>query len=170
MSPFYLIWQYNDAVIRGQQDGSWVDGELTFPVSFPGEYSSALRVTLRSSARDTGTFETLQGLKLYLQGSDAAVVQQQWPVISADRPELNGGFEISFDNGRTYTRFDATHGLESNVSTWLTVPASAIGLDGQNGILGPFDQAHFLVRYRIPPTATLFGKLDIRLAAGFDIV
>jgi hypothetical protein len=170
MTSFYLIWQQNDKVLRGQENGSWADGALTFPVSFPGRYSDALLITLRSSARDSHTFETLNNVKLFLLGSDVPVVQKQWPVLDATRPEMNGGFEISFDNGRNYIRFDANNGLETNPATWITIPASAIGLDGADGILGPFDQAHFLVRYKVPPQVTLFKVLDIRLAASFDVV
>lgn len=172
MTSFYLIWQYNDQVLRGQEDGSWVDGALTFPVTFPGRFSEAKKVTLRSSARDSNTLETLTNVKLFLTGDadDLQIVQSIWPAMDADRPELNGGLEISFDEGRTYTRFSSAVGLQSNSGTWITLPASAIGLNGTDGKLGPFDQAHMLLRYKIPPGADQYRVFDVRLGVSFDVV
>lgn len=172
MTSFYLIWQYNDQVIRGRADDAWVDGALTFPVTFPGRFSEAKKVTLRSSARDSNTLETLTNVKLFLTGDpdDINIVQQDWPTVDITHPELNGGLEISFDDGRTYTRFSATAGLQSNSATWITLPAEAVGLNGLDGQLGPFDQAHMLLRYKIPPGADQFRIFDVRLGASFDIV
>jgi hypothetical protein len=178
MPAFYVIWQQNGVLLQGVNPigGSWTANPLVFPVSFPGQVSIPQSATLRSSARDTNTLETLVGVKVYLTGlaADIAIVQSQWPYLgnafTPARPELNGGVEISFDQGRSYTRFSNEVGLEATPSTWITLPAISVGLNGIAGQLGPFDQAHMLVRFNIPQGATLYKVPDIRIAADFDII
>jgi hypothetical protein len=176
-SSFYLIWEQPDITLRGYAATTgWVDGGLSFPVCFPQRYSEAKIVTLRSSARDSGTLETLKSVKFYLTGNatDLIQVQETWPYygssFSPNRVELNGGFEISFDEGRTYTRFSKTAGYASDPSTWISLPASAVGLNGIAGQLGPYDRARIYMRYRVPQQATNYKLLDVRLAVDFDIV
>ena len=60
-------------------------------------------------------------------------------------------------------------GDQNDPSTLILLPASAIGSDGQDGVLGPYDQATFYLRFVIPPTAALFKALDIQLAVDCDI-
>lgn len=171
---FYLIWQYGESLLRGYENGGWVENKLSFRISFPGRVSDALPVTLRSSARDSHTFETLKAVKFYLTGSDVPVVQEQWPYLgnafNPARAELNGGFELSFDGGRTWNRFSREVGYEKNPATWLDLPSNAVGAGAVAGQLGPFDRARLLVRYVIPPKVDLFKVLDIQLAVDFDIV
>ena len=172
--PFYLIWKRGDTLLRGYEESAWVDGSLVFPITFPGRTSAAVPITLQSSARDTRTFETLQNIRLYLTGTDVSLVQETWPyygdTCTPSRPELNGGFEVSFDHGRSWTRFSKTVGYEPDPSTWVSIPTTAVGLSGLTGQLGPFDQAHLLVRYTVPQQTTVFKVLDIQLAADFDVV
>lgn len=178
MPAFYLIWEQNGSLLQGVDPSSkkWTAGSLVYPVSFPGSLSIPQVATLRSSARATNTLETLSGVKLYLTGntSDLSIVQGQWPYLgnsfTPSRPELNGGMEISFDGGRSYTRFSNEVGLEATSATWITLPAVSVGLNGIAGQLGPFDQAHFLLRFNIPQGATLYKVPDVRLAADFDII
>lgn len=170
---FYLNWQKGDTVLRGFDAGQFLDGKLVYPIGFPAITTDAQAITLRSSARDTHTFENLTNLKLYLTGSDVSVVQESWPYLgdafTPARPELNGGFQISFDGGRNYITFDKQHGYEQDPSTWIQVPGIAIGLNGADGVLGAFDDAHFLVRYKIPSLAATFKVLDLQLIPDFDI-
>jgi hypothetical protein len=174
VTPFYLIWQRDDLLLRGRTNQTWVDGQATFPISFPGRKTEALPLTLRSSARDSHTFETLKSVQFYLTGTDVPIVQEEWPTLgdafTPVRPELSGGFEVSFDRGRSWTRFSSTVGHASDPATWVSLPALAVGLNGVTGQLGPFDQAHLLVRYVIPPQAADFKIFDIQLAVDFDIV
>ncbi len=180
MPGFHLVWQKDEALLKGYDYSadSWVDGQLTFPVSHPGRYSDTKIITLRSSARDQGTLDVLTSVKLYLTGSseDLEQIIEVWPFISETKPELNGGFEISFDEGRTYTRFQYVSGGSSNVgyegdsTTWLTLPSEAIGLNGITGQLGPFDRAKMYVRFKIPPQATNYNLLDIKLAVDCDVI
>lgn len=170
---FYINWQKGDTVLRGVDGGQFVDNKLVYPIGFPAGTTDAQLISLRSSARDTHTFERLTNLRLYLTGSDVSIVQESWPYLgntfSPARPELNGGFLISFDGGRNYITFDKTHGYESDPTTWIQVPALAIGLNGIDGVLGAFDDAQFLVRYKIPSLASSFKVLDIQLVPDFDI-
>jgi hypothetical protein len=115
----------------------------------------------------------LKSVKIFLTGdpSDINMVQNVWPTLGgANRPELNGGYDISFDFGRTYTRFDSTHGLESDSTTWIVLPSESIGLQGQDGVLTAFDTAHMLVRVVVPPGDIEYKSFDIRLAMDFDIL
>lgn len=174
MSSFYIIWSKSGSVLRGYDAGAEVDGSAIYPVAFPGTYSETEAITMATSAGAARTLESLTNLKLFLTGSDVNPVQTVWPELGSQftppRPDYNGGFEISFDQGRNYTRFDSTHGLASDPSTWITVPAISIGEGAVDGKLGPFDRATFYVRFRIPPAVDNFKLLDIQLAAGFDIV
>jgi hypothetical protein len=174
MAPFYLIWQRDDLLLRGFDGQAWVDGKAVFPITFPGRKTAVLPVTLRSSARDSHTFETLSDVRFYLTGTDVPLVQGTWPyygnAFTPARPELNGGFEVSFDGGRLWTRFSRDVGYEADPATWVSLPALAVGLNGIAGQLGPFDQAHLLVRYVVPPQAIDFKVLDLQLAVDCDIV
>lgn len=173
VSPFYLIWQRDDLLLRGRAAEAWVDGQAVFPITFPGRKTEALSLTLRSSARDSHTFETLTNVRFYLTGADVPIVQAAWPAygnaFTPARPELSGGLEVSFDQGHSWTRFSTTVGYESNPATWLELPAIAVGLGGTAGQLGPFDQAHLLVRFVVPPQATEFKVFDLQLAVDCDI-
>jgi len=172
--PFYLVWQRDDRLLRGHEGQAWVDGKLTFPITFPGHTTDPVPVTLRSSARDSLTFETLMNVRLYLTGTDVPLVQETWPyygdAFTPARPELNGGFEVSFDNGHAWSRFSKEVGHASDAATWLLLPAGPVGFDGIAGQLRFADQAHLLVRYTIPPQAADFKVLDIQLAVDCDIV
>jgi hypothetical protein len=175
VNPSYFVWQQNGALLRGRLNGEWVDGGLVFPVGFPGVPNVTQTITLQSSASSEGSLETFKNVKIYLTGDpgDLAIVQGVWPAYgdayTPPRPEMNGGFEISFD-GSNFLRFSKTVGLESDPSTWLTLPAVSIGQNGQDGVLGAFDSAQFFVRYTIPFVAGVFKTYNIQLAADADII
>lgn len=163
-APFQIIWS---DVANNVLTQSW------FQIGFPNTSSLPQQLQVRSNAAALRTFETLTGVKLYLTGNpvDLNVVQNIWPTLGGvTRPELNGGYDISFDFGRTYIRFDSTHGLESNPGTWITLPVEAIGQQGTAGVLGAFDAAHLVVRVVVPPGAVDFRKLDVQLTMDFDIL
>lgn len=163
-TPFQLVWSDVSNNILTQK---W------FPISFPATTSIPQQLQVRSNASTLQTFETLTGVKFFLTGdpTDVDTVQNIWPNLGdINKPELNGGVEISFDFGRTYTRFDQTHGLESSPATWISLPVEAVGTQGAFETLGAFDTAHLIVRYVIPPGAIQFKSLDIRLALDFDII
>lgn len=174
MTPSYFVWSKNGTLIRGFHNGSWVDGNLTFPIAFPGAPSQTDIITLQSSASSEGSLETFRNVKLYLTGdpADIAVVQGLWPNLgnayTPPRTEMNGGFEISFD-GSNFIRFSKTVGWEADPSTWITLPAISVGQQGQAGILGAFDTAQFYVRYVIPSVAGVYKTFNLQLAADADI-
>lgn len=163
-APFQLVWSdVSNNILTSQ----W------FPIAFPATTSQPRQLQVRSNAAALQTFETLTGVKFYLTGdpTDVNTVQNIWPSLGGvDKPELNGGIEISFDFGRTYIRLDLTHGLESDPSTWIDLPVEAVGTQGAAKTLGAFDTAHLIVRYIVPPGAIQFKQLDIRLALDFDII
>jgi hypothetical protein len=173
-NPFYLIWQEGSTVLEGYSNGDWIDGQLTFPIVFPGVTTPAQALSLSSSASTNLTFETLINVAFYLTGSDAPVVQDEWPYLTDAygnaTPAVTGGVEISFDNGLTWNRFSNTVGLASTPSTWLALPQEAVGSVGTAGQIGAFDTAHMLVRYVIPPSVTLTKILDVQLQVDCDVV
>lgn len=157
----------------------WLDGSgnplpaAVFPIAFPGTTTPPQLVQMRSNAANLQTYETLEGVSFFLAGDpdDLNTVQNIWPTMgNASQSGLNGGYEISFDSGRTFVRFDATHGVRANQSTWISLPAEAIGSQGIDGVLGAFDTAHLIVRAVVPPGAIQFQSFSIQLGAGFDVV
>lgn len=174
ISPSYFVWKQNGLLLRGRLNDGWVDGNLAFPVGFPGVPNTTQTLLLSSSASSEGTLETFRNVKLYLTGDpgDIAIVQGLWPTYgnsyNPPRTEINGGLDISFD-GANYTRFSSTVGWEADPSTWLTLPAVAIGLNGTDGVLGAYDSAQILIRFTIPYVADLFKTYNIQLAADADI-
>lgn len=163
--PLHLIWTMNGVQLRGMSDGVWNDGSLLHGVSHPGRVSASRDIRLQSSARADHTFEKLTGVRLYLDGTDEElqIVQEVWPA-------LGGGIEISFNDGRSYQLFSTVVGYKSNPNTWLLLPAEAAGLNGQDGVLGPFDSAHMFLRYRVPAESNDFRLYQVRLEADFDVV
>lgn len=169
---FYLTWQQNGTVIRGFDGAQEVNGSLFMPISFPGSIGMQQAITLSTSALQDGTFDTLQGVKLYLTGDpdDVNTVQMIWPYLNNQRQDLNGGLEISFDNWVSVTRFDKYNGNFADPSTWIVLPAKSIGLYGIDGTLGAFDTAHIMIRYTVPPGADQNQVMNIWLEADFDVV
>lgn len=163
---FSLIWQTDDGVLATNQ--------LPFGVAFPARTTEAFAAQLRSNARDLRTTDTLTAVRFYLSGSYAVQVVEQWPqygqAFTPERTDLNGGFEVSFDDGATWIRFDLSHGWQGDPSTWIPLPASALGSNGIAGTIGPLDIAHLLVRLVVPPGAGDFTTLDLRLVADCDVV
>ncbi len=199
-TPFNLIWSQNGSIIRGYQNEAYIEGSLVFPVTFPGNITDAQTITLNSSAQADGTLDILSGVKLYLVGdpTDLNTVQGYtpsaafppptggWPLgwpnlgaaFSPARPEMNGGLQISFD-GNNWTTFSSVQagapgsigvGDQSDPSTWILLPAAAIGTGASNGIIGPYDMATIYLRYMIPATDIVFKVFDIQLAVDCDIV
>lgn len=163
-TPFSLIWS-NSSGVPITSAG--------FPVGFPGTISTAQILEVASNAIALQTYESLVGVGFFLVGdaNDINTVQNIWPTLGGTtQPQLNGGIDISFDGGQTYTRFDSTHGVQGTPSTWIYLPAVSVGAQGTAETIGAFDTAHFIVRYVIPPGATQFGILNISLGLGFDIL
>jgi hypothetical protein len=162
--PFQIVWSdVSNNILTAE----------AFPINFPGQSTTPAQLQVRSNAVTLQTYETLVGVKFFLTGDpdDINIVQNIWTTIGGStRPELNGGVDISFDFGQTYIRFDITHGLESAPSTWIPLPAEAVGAQGADQTLGAFDTAHIIIRYVIPPGATQYEKFDIRLGIDFDIL
>lgn len=162
--PFQLIW--TDASNNTLT-------QATFPISFPGVITPPQQLQVHSNAAALQTFETLIDVKFYLTGTAADVntVQNVWTTLGpANQPQLNGGYDISFDYGQTYSRFNATTGVQSKPLTWIPLPAKAVGIQGANQTLGAFDIAHLMIRMVIPPGITQFQKMDVRLGMDFDII
>jgi hypothetical protein len=177
MASLYLIWQENGTVLTGQDSsGNWINNNETFAINYPGNMTEAHILNVYSSAQINKTYNTLINVKLYLTGDAESlqIVQEFWPILGNGyvpfRTNLNGGFEISFDGGSNYTRFSTSVGYQQDPSTWITLPAISVGINGQDGVLGAFDIATLIVRFVIPPGSVEFQKLNIGLALDFDVI
>ena len=178
--PFSLLWSQNGTLIHG---GS-VSKVLVYPAMFPGKTSLVQKISLTSSAQVNGTFEILNGVKFYLTGTDEDLdlVQGQWPNLgfayNPPRSEMDGGLQISFDgnNWITFSRLDphiiGSQGIgdKDDPSTWLELPGVAIGLNGADGGLGPYDVATIYLRYVVPDSHLEYRIFDINLAVDCDVV
>lgn len=173
-NPFYLIWQQAGTLLRGNDGVQWVDGELGYPIVYPGVTTNAQNLTLQSSAAFNLGLDTLINVCFFLTGSDVAMVQEEWPYLGdayiPARPETNGGFEISFDNGSTWIRFNKTTGYQADRSTWIPLSELAVGSSGFAGVISPYDSASVAVRFVIPPGVTISKILDIQLSVDFEVV
>jgi hypothetical protein len=160
----YLVWTQGSALLVGEFNHIFEQQEAIQGISFPNHSTTPIPIEMASSARDHFTFDTLINVKLYLTGDpeQIAIVQGTWPA-------QGGGLFISYDGGRTYTAFSTTYGYEPNPTTWVTLPAASVGISGQDGVLGPFDAAHFVVKYVIPEQATQYQIYDISLTCDFDV-
>lgn len=160
----FLVWTQGSGVLIGRVNLVFQENEAIAGISFPNNETIPINVRMASSAHDLQTFDTFRNVKLYLTGDPDQIntVQTVWP-------SQGGGLFISYDGGRSYTVFSPTYGLESDPSTWVLLPAKSIGLGGQDGILGPFDSANFVLKYVIPEQATQFQIYDIALTADFDV-
>lgn len=168
--PFQVFWtDASGNEIKGPDNPT---GTYMFPVVFPGTSSLATQIQMRTNARDLQSYETVQNVSFYLSGNatDVNTVQNVWPVISSSQSQLNGGFDISFDFGRTYIRFNNTTGVLGDPSSWILLPAEAIGSQGVDGQLGAFDSATMIIRLVIPPSATEYKILNIELGVDFDVI
>jgi hypothetical protein len=172
-----LIWKLNGNTLK---DGT-INNPLVFPVVFPATVGTSQTIAMTSSATIDGTFSTLENVKLYLQGDPDQIdtLLNVWTNYGTNsvpqRPDLNGGIEISFDNGSTFTRLgsapDGTRiGFPDEQTTWITLPASCIVPGALAGTLGPVDIAMFSVRYIVPPLADQFQIFNVRIEVSFDVV
>jgi len=182
MLPLHVQWTdpTGSIVYRGGDfaEETWQYQALLEGVLFPAQYSTIQSVVLRNPACDyrleaqlegqsvTGNVQTYSNIRLYLTGDSAAQVQQVWPA-------LGGGYEISFDQGITWTLFDSDHGLESDPSTWVALKGSAVALGAPDGQLGPFpptNQAVLQLRLRVPFGVAQFGQYRLSLGIDLDVL
>jgi hypothetical protein len=168
---YYVNWIQNGIVLTGKSEGTWTNNPLVFPINYPGNSTLSSEVVLHSSSFVNTQNYNLKNVSFYLTGSDSLAIQTIWPYIgdtyTPTRPELNGGFEISFD-GNTWIRFNSGIGLQTNRSTWLTLSSLSTG-NGIDGLLGPLDTATLMLRYVVPSNITLYKVLDVNLAISFEV-
>jgi hypothetical protein len=160
----YLNWTQGSAVLIGLVNLVFQENQCVQGITFPSHETTPVNVRMSSSSHDLQTFDTFRNVKLYLTGDpkQIAVVQGVWPT-------QGGGLFISYDGGKTYTAFSTTYGYEAAPSTWVLLPAVAVGLNGLNGVLGPFDSANLVLKYVIPEQATQYDIYNIQLTADFDV-
>jgi hypothetical protein len=152
------------AVLIGLVNTVFQENPCIEGITFPSNSTAPVNVRMSSSSHDLQTFDTFRNVKLYLTGdpNQIATVQGLWPT-------QGGGLFISYDGGKTYTPFTTTYGYEADPTTWVLLPAVAVGLGGLNGILGPFDSANLVLKYVIPEQADQYQIYDIQLTADFDV-
>lgn len=166
MAPgFFLIWSRNFSVLVGKNGNEFLQKPAIHGISFPGNSTNPISINVKSSASQNHTFETLKNVQLYITGPASQI-----KTIQLDWPALGGGLQISFDEGKTYNTFTTTYGYYADSSTWVTLPAIAVGLNGIAGTLGPFDSASMLLRYVIPEGATQLSVFELALTADFDVI
>jgi hypothetical protein len=157
---YQLIWTAN---------GIPATPEVYFNVSFPATTSTYITLIVSSPASTNNTTETLENVCFFLDGVDAGLIQS-WTTLSSTQTTLNGGAQISFDSGNTWTTFNSSNGLKSDNSTWIPLPGTAISSIAQNGVLAPYDSGTILLRLVIPPSFSDYGVLSFLLGVDFDIV
>ena len=169
---YYINWIQNGNVVVGKTGLTWIKEDLVYPINYPGGITPPQSVSLQSSSLANNQNYVLQNIYLYLTGEDANTVQTVWPYLGNTsipvRPELSGGFEISFD-GISWTRFNSSIGVQNNRETWLLLSSESTG-NGVDGQLGPLDVANIMLRYVIPPGITLYKVLDVSLGINFEVV
>ncbi len=171
--PLNLIWTLNGNSISS----------LPFPIAFPGVMGAAQELTLRTSAAEDLTYLNLTGVQFFLDGDadELNTLLYEWPYYGSQpgaipQPSLNGGIEVSFDNGVTFQRFCRSRfvlpglGDPADPTTWLTLPSAAIFPSDADGNLGAFATASMLLRYNVPAQANQYQIFDVRLEAAFDVV
>ena len=156
---FQLQWENTTVAITAP---------VYFDVTYSGRTSDSLELSFSSPAILLGTTEVLSSVKLYLDGPDVDVLNS-WTYISS-KVNLNGGVEISFDDGRVWTRFSPTVGNKAMPSTWVTLPGEAIGSLGVDGTLNPFDTATILLRLVVPPGFTDYRILAFYIGVDYDVI
>lgn len=161
---FYLVWTQGTGVLIGKVNGVFQQNEAVQGISFPGQQTTPLNVRMASSASQLQTFDTLRNVRFYLTGNpdEIAIVKTVWTT-------QGGGYYISYDGGKTYNQFNTTYGYKADPSTWVLMPAEAVGLNGQDGVLGPLDSANLVLQYIIPAQATQYQIYDIALTCDFDV-
>lgn len=157
---YKVIWTVNDVV---STSSTYLD------VSYPSTTSKPISLVIASPAANTNTTEILTNVKFYLDGSDATLLES-WASISGTESSLNGGVEISFDNGITWTRFSSTIGKKSDTSTWVILPAVAISSLATDGQLMSYDRGKLLLRVIVPPSFSDYRIISFLLGTDFDVV
>ena len=149
--PLHIIWNGPNGELHSYSlaSGLWQDNPLTYGVSFPGDDTTPQRVTLTGSGLRRRSYDILTNVTLRLDG-DAATLAAIASWIS-----------VSFDDGATFTALTTDP---------LPLPAAAMGPQGIDGQIGPFDVAGFLVRATIPTAFTQYQALDFRIAVDCDVV
>src|SRR5208282_821354 len=149
-------------ILIGLNNLVFQENQALLGITFPTQATLPINVRMSSSSHDLGVFDTFRNIKLYLTGdaNQIAIIQGLWPV-------QGGGLFISYDGGKTYKVFSTTYGYESDPTTWVLLPAVAVGLGGHDGILGPFDSANLVLKYVIPEQATQYDIYNVSLTADF---
>lgn len=161
-----IAWQSGSIIVK---DSSNLEGTISFPVSTPSITTTPLPFLFYVDG-DTPVVNLIN-VKLYLSGDPTSVniIQNVWPNIQVSRPDLNGGLEISLDQGRTFTRFSSTVGLASDPTTWIILPASATSYSTEDGVLSSLDAAAIQLRLVIPPGATQYQKFNFEIEVDCDV-
>jgi hypothetical protein len=160
----YLNWMQGTAVLIGLVNTIFQENPCVEGITFPSNSTTPVNVRMSSSSHDLQTFDTFRNVKLYLTGDpdQIAIIQGLWPT-------QGGGLFISYDGGKTYTPFTTTYGYQADPTTWVLLPAVAVGLGGLNGVLGPFDSANLVLKYVIPEQANQYDIYNVQLTADFDV-
>jgi hypothetical protein len=180
MNDFFLIWKVNNVQYTGEvalgSDAELQVQDYYFPISFPGQILGPITVTLQSCSSYYGIPDNLTNVRFFLDGdpNTLSVIRDLWPALGNSyapaRPDVAGGMDISLDQGQTWTRITTTVGNKDIPSTWIPMPATAVGYGATAGQIGPFDTATILCRLVIPTNAQESQLFDINLAIDPDIV
>lgn len=164
--PLGVIWRDAAKVFRGYDSNGALQSQSCFHgVLHPGQTSTVKQIWLQSTCGIRQSLEIFRNVKLYLQppADSKTLLLSTWPA-------LNGGVDISFDRGVTWTTFSETAGNPDDATTWLPLPAGAIGLSAQAGTLTPNDTAVLYLRVRMPQQANSdLVRYRFSLAVDFEV-
>ena len=149
--PFYIIWDGPAGELHSfnVMTGAWQDNPLTYGVCFPGDTTVSQNVTLTGSGLRRRSYETLVNTSLFLAGDTATLAA------------IQGWAQVSFDEGATF---------QPLTTLPLLIPGIAMGRNGVDGQIGPFDTAGFLVNVVIPKSYSQYRTLNFRIAVDCDVI
>ena len=135
----------------------WTDEDLVLGLANPNLVTAPIEVFLRSNAAMIDSQEILNHVRIYLAGAAADLTRllEEWPATG-------NGLEVSFDGGRSWTRFSTVAGNPADPSTWIPLPGVAISSVAADGQIGPMDTARLHLRLNVGAVPdAIFSRIRI---------
>lgn len=146
-------------------DGNYINNDLFHGILRPGDTSVLQEVWIQNSASIRGTKEIFRNARIYLDIPDSLI-----PKYLETWPGQGGGVQISFDSGSNWITLSSTQGNPSDSSTWVGIPAAAIGSNAEAGVLNPNDVAVIWLRVKVPGQELEAGLYEFGLGIDVEVI